>query len=271
MSVLFILETTEDISPHILEREDLFWNLVEHSVKEAISLPRTDISKVINGTRDVSKKLAKTILRNADRKHFQDYIESLITQGNERRNRNTLLNALPDNPYGVPTDDLKSDTISFCLTEAWFKYLKNCANKVQHRTKRKPIAIDPLDIEARIKEVIQAFKFIDESKTPFTDAKKVKEKIDRQAEPHLFKKIEGNVNDYFADIRKLFIEEQETGDLIFEQIRRKMRNKYLEKKKKTPREVFNDMVDWLMLETSTTDREACEAVISYFIQDCEVF
>lgn len=273
MSVLFILETAEDIFSQIMEREDLFWNLVEDSVKSDVSVKRTDISKILTGERDVSKEMATFILdkEHIDKKHFQDYIENQINDRDETFKRDSLIEKLPENPYNVNTYSLEEGNVAFYFTEIWFKYLQNCKNKVQHRNKNKPVAIDPLDIDRRIKKVIDAFKYVDETKTDFTDAKIVKEKVDKKRNLHLFKKIENNVMDYFSEIRKLFIEEQESSDLVYEQVRRKIRNKYLAIKDKPANEIFNDLVDLLMHETNSTDREACEAVMSYFVQNCEVF
>ena len=271
MSVLFILETAEDVFPQIIEREDLFWNLVEHSVKSGVSITKTDISKVLNGTRDVSKNLARQILDNADKEGFQNYIESLIKQGDETFNRDTLQEALLYNPYGVNTDSMESENVSAYFAEMWFKYLTSCANKIQHRATRKIPAADPQDIDERIRKVIKAFKGIDEGGGRPASAKKVREKISKEEELHLFKKIETNVIDYFYDIQKLFKEEQETGDLIYEGVRAKIKRHYQNTSDKTQHETFNKLVDWLMLEAGTTDREACEAVMSYFVQSCEVF
>lgn len=273
MSALFILETAEDIFSQTMERSDMFWDLVENSVKSKVRIQRADVSKILNGSRDVPKKMAAQILdeKNIDKIHFQDYIERQISKDDEIFKRDSLVENLPDNPYGVNTDSLNNDNVASYFTEVWFKYLQNCKNKVQHRSSKKPVLIDPQDIGERIRKVVLAFKDINEADTKFTDAKKVKEKIDKTQEFHLFKKIETNVNDYFLDIKRLFVEEQETSDLIYEQVRRKMRNKYLAEKEKTAHETFNRLVDWLMLEVGTTDREACEAVMSYFVQSCEVF
>ena len=271
MSVLFILETAEDIFPQIIERENVFWNLVENSVKSGVSITRTDISKVLNGKRDVPKNLARHILNNADRGGFQNYIESLIKQEDETFKRDTLQDKLLENPYNVNTDSMESENVSAYFVEMWFKYLTYCVNKIQHRTTRKIPAADPKDIDARIRKVITAFKGVDEGGGRPSKAKKVREKIDKEDELHLFKKIETNVVDYFYDIQKLFIEGQETNDLIYEGVRAKIKQHYQNTNDKTQHEIFNKLVDWLMLEAGTTDREACEAVMSYFVQSCEVF
>ena len=273
MSVLFILETAEDIISEITERADLLWTLIENSVKDGFQIKRIALPKVISGTRDIPKNLASEIIKNEniDKKHFEFYIDNFIKNGNSDFITDTLIENLPNNPYGVNTDSLDAANCAFYFSEIWFKYLRYCANKPQKRNKNKPVAIDPLDIDERIKKVVKDFKYIDEANTKFTAAKKVKEKIDKQEEFHLFKKIEGNVNDYFDEIRKMFVEEQETNDLVYEQVRRKIRNQYLSRKDKTPQQIFNSLVDCLMNEVQSTDREACEAVMSYFVQSCEVF
>lgn len=36
-------------------------------------------------------------------------------------------------------------------------------------------------------------------------------------------------------------------------------------------DIFNKLVEWVMAKTLSTSRDACEAVISFFVQNCEVF
>lgn len=36
-------------------------------------------------------------------------------------------------------------------------------------------------------------------------------------------------------------------------------------------DIFNRLVDWVMSKTLSTSRDACEAVVSFFVQNCEVF
>lgn len=40
---------------------------------------------------------------------------------------------------------------------------------------------------------------------------------------------------------------------------------------KSKQEKYDTMVTWLMRKTGSTNRKACEIVICYFIQSCEVF
>ncbi len=36
-------------------------------------------------------------------------------------------------------------------------------------------------------------------------------------------------------------------------------------------DIFNKLVEWVMAKTLSTSKDACEAVISFFVQNCEVF
>ena len=36
-------------------------------------------------------------------------------------------------------------------------------------------------------------------------------------------------------------------------------------------DIFDQLVNWVMAKTCSTSREACEAVVSFFVQNCEVF
>ena len=36
-------------------------------------------------------------------------------------------------------------------------------------------------------------------------------------------------------------------------------------------DIFDHLVDWIKSKTRSTSKDACEAVISFFVQNCEVF
>ena len=36
-------------------------------------------------------------------------------------------------------------------------------------------------------------------------------------------------------------------------------------------DIFDQLVNWVMAKTRAASREACEAVVSFFVQNCEVF
>ena len=36
-------------------------------------------------------------------------------------------------------------------------------------------------------------------------------------------------------------------------------------------DIFDELVAWVMRKTLSTSNDACEAVVSFFVQNCEVF
>lgn len=166
---------------------------------------------------------------------------------------------------------MTKNNVGFYLKQLWIAYLKKCANAKQKRTSRKKVSIDPLEITERFRKVVESIKGIDDENSDYTNPKPIEEKIEKKTEKPLFKKVQNNVMDYFSEIKQLFIEEQETKDLVYEQIRKRVKYQYKHASGNSKHEIFNKLVDWLASEIDTTDREACEAVMSYFVQSCEVF
>lgn len=141
MSVLFILETAEDLFSQVMEREDLFWDLIENSVKSNVSIKRTGIPRVLRGERDVSKKLADSVLdeKNEDKKHFQNYIENQINNENETFKRDSLVEKLPQNPYGVNTYSIEKTMLRFISQRFGLNILKTAKTKFSTEIKTNPL------------------------------------------------------------------------------------------------------------------------------------
>ena len=87
------------------------------------------------------------------------------------------------------------------------------------------------------------------------------------------RKIHQNVQDYFykisAKFKELDFEEPMTTEIISSQI--KTHYLLLKKQGTNQKEIFDAMVTWLQKQTKQDSREASEIIISYFIQNCEVF
>ena len=75
---------------------------------------------------------------------------------------------------------------------------------------------------------------------------------------------------FVDDVRDLFKVRQETTDFLYEKIREEVHNKFISLSDLSKPEIFQRMVTWLQEETRGS-YDACEIVISYFIQSCEVF
>lgn len=105
------------------------------------------------------------------------------------------------------------------------------------------------------------------------DAKCLDRKFDATLPAAVQQKIRHNVSDYYQYVRSAFreLERQNPGvtELIFSQVR----SYYLKQEKLGLCQVavFTNTVEWIRLKTSTDSLEAAEIMVSFFIQNCEVF
>jgi hypothetical protein len=87
------------------------------------------------------------------------------------------------------------------------------------------------------------------------------------------RKIHQNVRDYFHKISIQFKEldflEPMTTEIISSQI--KTHFLLLKQQGDNQKEIFDAMVSWLQKQTKQDNLEASEIIISYFIQNCEIF
>jgi hypothetical protein len=87
--------------------------------------------------------------------------------------------------------------------------------------------------------------------------------------------IHRNVQDYYSKINKRFSELDKIAPLTTETISSQIRTHYLTlaklEREINQKDVFDGMVNWLTKQTHQQSNEASEIIISYFIQNCEVF
>ncbi len=86
-------------------------------------------------------------------------------------------------------------------------------------------------------------------------------------------KVAGYVSSYFTFIRDEFKSIDGTGHFVFDVLCQQIRSCFLKMETETKDKtlIFNHMVTWIKNRTQSNSIEACEAVISYFVQQCEVF
>ena len=85
--------------------------------------------------------------------------------------------------------------------------------------------------------------------------------------------IKNDVVDYFDYIHKIFIEMDKVTPYKFDTLAAQIKAFYGKTMQINPNQefVYASLVDWLNEKTGSYSRRACEIVIAYFIQDCEVF
>ncbi|MBQ4437887.1 HNH endonuclease [bacterium] len=105
------------------------------------------------------------------------------------------------------------------------------------------------------------------------NALKISEKLD-DTYLLLKKKVEMNVIYYFLFIKEQFKILDQQGKSNFQVIASQVRVAFLQAEKvlnNNKDAIFKHLCNWLQSKVPDSKIEACEAVISYFIQNCEVF
>ena len=104
--------------------------------------------------------------------------------------------------------------------------------------------------------------------SPLTLSKKF-----RTSDRSLKVKIAGYVTEYYPFIRSLFRDMEGKNGFRLEVISMQIRCCFIKMADITEDKdvIFQNMVHWLQIKTKCSSTSACEAVISFFVQNCEVF
>lgn len=141
---------------------------------------------------------------------------------------------------------------------------------------RSKIKISAITIEDEITSVIKALDNLDadsimEIKELSLSALRVTEKIDRKY-GILIRTINRNVAEYYYIIQQMFKELDQNKKLNFNIVASQIRTAYLtcESNEKEQDAIFESLTQWLKGKTKGTD-DACKIIISFFVQNCEVY
>ena len=134
-------------------------------------------------------------------------------------------------------------------------------------------------IESEIVEIIKLLsnEDIDLSKEDILayDPKEIDRKVNDTITPLTKRKIKLNVQDYFNIVKTKFVELDKITPLTTETISSQIKTHYLllckEHKEVNQKVIFDSMVTWLSKRANQSSDEASEILISYFVQNCEVF
>jgi hypothetical protein len=132
--------------------------------------------------------------------------------------------------------------------------------------------LSAISIEKEIKAVLGAMKNISSEEIRDLTMKPVlvSQKI---PESEFQNKIKSYVTNYFVFLQKQFQELDAVNSGLFKRIASTVRNAFEHAENVDffkQEETFDELVGWLKRQTNGTT-SACECVISFFIQDCEVF
>lgn len=133
--------------------------------------------------------------------------------------------------------------------------------------------IDEIKLEEEIEEIIESLISVkpSELKKLNYEPKEVKEKIPDDF--LLAEDVTGNVVKFFEYMRGLLknlgTEKRHKDIFLADDIKRMYLS--ISDSPGSQQEKFDQMVNWIMNKTGSTNRKACEIIISYYIQNCEVF
>ena len=132
----------------------------------------------------------------------------------------------------------------------------------------------PLGLEDEISEVVKKTTNISEAELSALNytAVPLVNKIEKK-EILLKTKTQGYVTNYYPYIRDLFRNLEKSGNFNFEVISMQIRTCFIKMDTRgvSQTEIYNAMVDWLNNKTLKVSPMACEAVVAFFVQNCEVF
>lgn len=131
-----------------------------------------------------------------------------------------------------------------------------------------------MGLEREIAEVVKKFSTLREEElaalnyTPVRLAKKFTD-----ADFHLKNRISMYVTNYYPYIRDCFKELDGKNGFCLTSLCLQIKSCFIKMEclSDNKSDIFDQLVAWIMRKTQSTSREASEAVISFFVQNCEVF
>lgn len=81
------------------------------------------------------------------------------------------------------------------------------------------------------------------------------------------------VTNYYPYIRELFKQQEGVNGFLLDTLSLQIKSCFTKLNAITNDKtaIFNQLVDWVFIKTGATSKPACEAVVSFFVQNCEVF
>ena len=176
---------------------------------------------------------------------------------------------------GNTTKDVISDKIEG-LFIAILRGLSSGVNTKKQSNMALPIGAMNTSIEQELANIIRKLSTLTEkeltaiadlSLNPVAVGTKIKNN-DR-----LKKEILDDVFQYFQYIKSLLNEAAKTNSNFCNRLAEtiKSRSEYYTSIKQTQGEVFDELINWLKVLIPSNDTIACKAIISFFVQNCEVF
>ncbi|WP_085523865.1 ABC-three component system protein [Tuberibacillus sp. Marseille-P3662] len=131
-------------------------------------------------------------------------------------------------------------------------------------------------IETEIKEILMTLveDEVESKSIPLSmNALRLEDKANKTLTVLTKRRIRGEITDYYLYIQKQFRLLNKQYPNSFDMILSQVKTFYLKLRKteSSQEEIFNRMTEWLSKKTENSNINACSIIISFFIQNCEVF
>lgn len=245
-------------------------NLIEASVREADNkfFDRSNdyYTRLYNG-RTFPKKTAQFITANFDSEKLDN------TFLNDRPTEDALIKLCEifTNEIGVST----KDDVATKLAQLFFDIVSAVATENNNQTNTKITTSSQLEMEQALLEIMNEleqipFEQINESLNfnPINIDKKIPNTLNV-----LKHSVRENVIAYYKPLQKLFHDKCQYNTEFFNDVAKMIKRKsdQLISETNSLETIFNSLVNWLSNLVCTTNLSACRVIISFFIQNCEVF
>ncbi len=158
--------------------------------------------------------------------------------------------------------------------EEYLKILELKKNLLEKSNARDHISSD--ELEEELIEIIEEIIMISDEELRKVELKykgmKISKKLD-DSNSLLRRKIERNVSLYYGFIKESFQNMEDEGKKKFNLIAAEFKTAFIKSsyESKDKQVIFDVLVEWVDSKVSSKSHEACEIMVSFFVQNCEVF
>ncbi|MEZ8317063.1 ABC-three component system protein [Vibrio splendidus] len=110
-------------------------------------------------------------------------------------------------------------------------------------------------------------------KEPDYDVKELDNKADSTLKPRTKQRIRSNISQFYVHINSQLAQLDLTNDDVSTEIRIEVQHYYIALKRMgyNQTQIFKEIANWMLTNSSCDCFDTCEIMVSFFIQDCEVF
>lgn len=223
-------------------------------------------------------KLVKNIKGNLKNKYRHVYIMPPTISTYEREDiENATGVKSADNLLNIGNQLLVCEDCSYEYEDFTKEAYMRLFSVKQELIKRKNIedSIDEIELEDGINQILSSFTEMQKLPTAIKKDDLEVYRVDKKIPNNIFlqETVKTHVLKYYRHIEESFKQYERMGLLRFNKIKNEISQCFenLDEQELTQQEIFDTMVQWLQKQSKCKNLTACEVVIAFFVQNCEVF